>query len=104
MGAKVKAYDPEAMEVVQTYYPQLDIEYVDNQYEAAMGVDALVIVTEWNEFRAPDFDRIKAGLKAPVIFDGRNVYELDRVESLGFTYHSIGRKSVIASETITTNE
>ena len=104
MGAKIKAYDPEAMEVVQTYYPQLEIEYVDNQYEAAMGVDALVIVTEWNEFRAPDFDRIKAGLKAPVIFDGRNVYELDRVESLGFTYHSIGRKSIIASETITTNE
>ncbi|MEZ4847077.1 MAG: UDP-glucose/GDP-mannose dehydrogenase family protein [Bacteroidia bacterium] len=104
MGAKVKAYDPEAMESVQTYYPELDIEYVDNQYQATVGVDALVIVTEWNEFRAPDFDKIKAGLKAPVIFDGRNVYELDRVQKLGFTYHSIGRKSVVASETITTNE
>lgn len=104
MGASVKAYDPEAMESVQTYYPQLPIEYTHNMYEAAIGVDALLLVTEWNEFRAPDFDKIKAGLKKPIIFDGRNVYEVESMESLGFTYHSIGRKSVVASETITTNE
>ncbi|MEZ4825970.1 MAG: UDP-glucose/GDP-mannose dehydrogenase family protein [Bacteroidia bacterium] len=104
MGASVKAYDPEAMESVQTYYPQLQIEYTHSMYEAAIGADALLLITEWNEFRAPDFDRIKAGLKKPTIFDGRNVYEVERMESLGFTYHSIGRKSVVASETITTNE
>ncbi|MEZ4772086.1 MAG: UDP-glucose/GDP-mannose dehydrogenase family protein [Bacteroidia bacterium] len=104
MGASVKAYDPEAMESVQTYYPQLQIEYTHSMYEAAIGADALLLVTEWNEFRAPDFDKIKAGLKKPIIFDGRNVYEVESMESLGFTYHSIGRKSVVASETITTNE
>ncbi|MDX2249894.1 MAG: UDP-glucose/GDP-mannose dehydrogenase family protein [Bacteroidia bacterium] len=104
MGATIKAYDPEAMESVQTYYSHLPINYTSNMYEAVIGADALLLITEWNEFRAPDFDRIKAGLKSPIIFDGRNVYELERMESLGFTYHSIGRKSVVASETITTNE
>lgn len=103
-GAKIKAYDPEAMEAVQTYYKELAIDYCDNQYEAAVGVDALLIITEWSEFRAPDFDRIKGGLNAPVIFDGRNVYEVETMEEMGFTYISIGRKAVSATETITTND
>ena len=72
--------------------------------DAVDGVDALLIATEWKAFRAPDFDELQRRMKAPVIFDGRNVYELDRMENLGFTYHSIGRKSILASETITTNE
>ena len=104
MGASIKTYDPEAMEAVKKYYPELDITYVDSLYDAVMGTDALLIITEWNEFRAPDFDRIKLGLKESVIFDGRNIYDLDRMEGLGFTYFSIGRKTIKASETIHSNE
>ncbi|MDX2282836.1 MAG: UDP-glucose/GDP-mannose dehydrogenase family protein [Bacteroidia bacterium] len=99
LGAKVKAYDPEAMDAVRRY-AGLDIEFAENQYAAVAGVDALVVVTEWNEFRTPDFERIKASMKAPVVFDGRNVYELDVMESLGFTYFSIGRKTISIRETV----
>ena len=103
-GAKVKAYDPEAMENVQRYHSDLDIEFTSNIYEAASGVDALILVTEWNEFRTPDFDKIKLGMKTPVVFDGRNVYELDTMSKLGFAYFSIGRKSITKSASITANE
>lgn len=103
MGATVKAYDPEAMESVQKY-TDLDIQYCDNQYEAVVGVDALLIITEWNEFRAPDFEKIKASLNAPIIFDGRNVYELETMKDMGYTYYSIGRTKVNATETVPTNE
>ncbi|WNJ16041.1 UDP-glucose/GDP-mannose dehydrogenase family protein [Pontibacter sp. G13] len=103
MGATVKAYDPEAMESVQKY-TDLDIEFVDSQYQAVEGVDAMLLITEWNEFRTPDFDRIKSSMKAPVIFDGRNVYELDTMRNLGFVYHSIGRASVADVEKIPSNE
>lgn len=99
MGAKVKAYDPEAMEAVRRY-TDLDIDFADNMYDATVGADALVIVTEWNEFRSPDFDRVKMGLKENVIFDGRNVYDLESMESQQFTYHSIGRKSIVAPATV----
>jgi len=102
-GASVKAYDPEAMENVQRY-TDLEIEYTSNSYEAASGVDALILVTEWNEFRAPDFNKIKLGMKAPVLFDGRNVYELNTMSKLGFHYYSIGRQSISNSESITANE
>lgn len=103
MGAKVKAYDPEAMESVQKY-TDLELEYCDSMYDAVMGADALVIVTEWNEFRSPDFDRVKLGLKNNIIFDGRNVYDLDTMAAQEFTYHSIGRKSVQAPATVPSNE
>ncbi|MDP5171091.1 MAG: UDP-glucose/GDP-mannose dehydrogenase family protein [Bacteroidia bacterium] len=99
MGAKVKAYDPEAMEAVQKY-TDLELEYADNMYDATVGADALIIVTEWNEFRSPDFERIKLGLKGSIIFDGRNVYDLESMENQKFTYHSIGRKSIVAPETV----
>lgn len=99
MGAKVKAYDPEAMEAVQKY-TDLEVEYVDSMYDAIQGVDALLIITEWNEFRSPDFARVKQGLKSNVIFDGRNVYDLESMEKEQFTYHSIGRKSIFAPETV----
>ena len=62
-----------------------------DQYEALIGADALAIVTEWQEFRSPDFDRIKGELAAPVIFDGRNLYDPDMLHSLGITYYAIGR-------------
>ena len=93
MGAKVKAYDPEAMGSVQKY-TNLDIEYADSMYSAIPGADALLIITEWNEFRTPDFPRIKSSLKESLIFDGRNIYDLESMEQDGFTYYSIGRRSV----------
>ena len=99
MGAKVVAYDPEAMEAVQKF-TNLELEYADNMYGAIQGADALIIVTEWNEFRSPDFERVKLGLKENIIFDGRNVYDLETMESQKFTYHSIGRKSIYAPETV----
>jgi len=93
MGAKVKAYDPEAMGAVKKYHNP-DIDYADNQYAAVPGADALLIITEWNEFRTPDFGRIKSSLNAPLIFDGRNIYDLETVEEQGFAYYSIGRRPV----------
>jgi len=70
------------------------IEYATNRYNALEGADALLIVTEWPVFRTPDFDFMKEKLKAPVIFDGRNLYDLDRMKDYGFYYSSIGRKTV----------
>ena len=99
LGAKIQAFDPEAMESVKAYSP-VQPEYAKGMYEACDGADALLIITEWNEFRVPDFDRIKQSLKEPIIFDGRNVYDLTEMEKTGFTYHSIGRKSVEAKSAV----
>ncbi|HEX2899660.1 MAG TPA: UDP-glucose/GDP-mannose dehydrogenase family protein [Bacteroidia bacterium] len=101
-GAKVKAYDPEAMWQVKTY-TNLDIEMVDHRYAALEGADALCVVTEWSEFRTPDFDKIKSLLKKPVVFDGRNIFDLDQMKELGFYYNSIGRGVVNALESNTVN-
>ncbi|MGI9135086.1 MAG: UDP-glucose dehydrogenase family protein [Rhodoferax sp.] len=91
-GATVTAYDPVATEQAKRALPQDDrIRFVSSQGGALAGADALVIVTEWKEFRSPDFDNIKASLKSPVIFDGRNLYDPKWVRSLGFEYHAIGR-------------
>jgi UDPglucose 6-dehydrogenase len=89
-GAKVKAYDPEAMENVKQIFGD-KIEFSVNEYDAIQGVDALAIVTEWNEFRTPDFDKMKQIMNAPVIFDGRNIYDVQVTRDLGFYYDSIGR-------------
>lgn len=96
-GAKVKAYDPEAMWQVKTY-TNLDVEMVDHRYEAIEGADALLVITEWNEFRTPDFDKIKSLLKQPVIFDGRNIFDLEQMRELGFYYNSIGRDVINAMD------
>lgn len=96
-GAKVKAFDPEAMWQVKEY-TKLDVELVDNMYKALEDADALCIVTEWNEFRTPDFEKIRSLLKAPIIYDGRNIYSLDQMAELGFYYNSIGRGVVNALE------
>lgn len=93
-GASVSAFDPEAMESVQKYHPDLKITYTTSMYAALEEADALLIVTEWNEFRTPEFGRIKQTLKAPLVFDGRNVYDLETMLSEGFYYASIGRKTV----------
>jgi UDPglucose 6-dehydrogenase len=89
-GATVAAYDPEAMKVAKGIFgPRIDFK--DKSYDALSGADALAIVTEWNEFREPDWMRIKKALKTPVIFDGRNLYNPEQVRGLSFTYYSMGR-------------
>jgi UDPglucose 6-dehydrogenase len=89
-GAQVVAHDPVADRTARRYFGER-IRYAALPYEALEGVDALFIVTEWNEFRHPDFDRMKALMKTPVIFDGRNIYDPARMRELGFTYQGIGR-------------
>ncbi len=89
-GASVKAYDPAAAPVAKRIFGDR-ITICDKSYDACAGADALAIVTEWNEFREPDFGRIKSLLNAPVVFDGRNIYSPGQMRALGFTYFSIGR-------------
>ena len=90
MGATVRAYDPEAVEPARRIFGDR-ITYTSHGYEALEGADALAVVTEWNEFREPDFGKIKQLLKSPVVFDGRNIYSPEHMRTLGFTYYSIGR-------------
>ena len=91
-GAQVRAYDPVAMpEARRLYGDRADLALCRNAGEALAGADALVIVTEWQEFRSPDFDAIKASLKHPVIFDGRNLYDPAQMHAMGFSYYAIGR-------------
>jgi UDPglucose 6-dehydrogenase len=94
-GASVKAYDPEAAgEAARLYSDQDGLELCDTAYDAVDGADALVIITEWQEFRSPDFDILKDKLADAVIFDGRNLYEPATVEGLGLQYYAIGRGRV----------
>ena len=92
-GATVSAYDPEAMKNVSQLIGD-KIEYTENEYDALIGADALLICTEWGIFRNPDFDRIASLLKDKVIFDGRNLFEAEEMNEKGFYYNSIGRKVV----------
>lgn len=89
-GAKIKAYDPEAMKNVKQIFGE-KIEYCGHEYNAIEGADALAIITEWNEFRTPDFDKMKHLMTAPIIFDGRNIYDVKTIRDMGFYYDSIGR-------------
>jgi UDPglucose 6-dehydrogenase len=91
-GATVRAHDPKAMhETRQICGPRDDLELLDDPYEALEGADALVVITEWKAFWSPDFDRIRAMLKQPVIFDGRNIYDPAQMQTLGFVHYGIGR-------------
>jgi UDPglucose 6-dehydrogenase len=92
-GATIVAFDPEAMPNVQKQIGD-SISYAVNRYDALADADALLVVTEWPVFRTPDFNFMKEKLKAPVIFDGRNLYDLERMKECGFYYNSIGRKVV----------
>ncbi len=92
-GAKIKAYDPEAMDNVKQIIGD-KIEYSDSAYGALLDADALLIFTEWPVFRTPDFEVVSKLLKNKVIFDGRNLFDLDQVRELGYTYYSIGRQTV----------
>jgi UDPglucose 6-dehydrogenase len=91
-GAKVRAYDPVAMpEARRALGDRQGIEFVEDAYEAVQGADVLAVVTEWQEFRSPDYDQLKSLLKHPVIFDGRNIYNPELLERQGFSYYGIGR-------------
>ena len=92
--ASVSAYDPEAVETTKAVLGD-KIKYCVSSYEALDKADALIITTEWNEFRNPDFKKISSSLKAPVIFDGRNLYDPDKMNEQNFIYYSVGRKAVI---------
>jgi UDPglucose 6-dehydrogenase len=89
-GAKVQAYDPQAGRIARGIFGNR-ITVAEKSYDALAGADALVLVTEWNEFRAPDFARMRNLMRSPVIFDGRNVYSRDTMRTHGFTYFSTGR-------------
>jgi UDPglucose 6-dehydrogenase len=93
-GATVRAYDPEAMTEAARIYPdEKRLALCDTAYQALEGSDALVIITEWQEFRSPDFERLKKSLAEPVIFDGRNLYDPAMLQRQGITYYAIGRGS-----------
>jgi UDPglucose 6-dehydrogenase len=94
-GAQVVAHDPVAMdEAKHRFNGKNGISFASTSYEALSNADALVVVTDWNEYRHPDFGRIKQSLRRPIIVDGRNLYALHRMSAMGFVYHSIGRPAV----------
>jgi UDPglucose 6-dehydrogenase len=92
-GATIHVFDPEAMPNVKQEMGD-KISYAENQYDALLGADALIIATEWNEFRTPDFLKIVKNMKSKVIFDGRNLFDVNSIGELGFHYESIGRASI----------
>jgi UDPglucose 6-dehydrogenase len=89
LGARVKGYDPESMEEARK---EMKIEFCKDAYDTAKGADAIVLATEWNEFRELDFDKVKSLVKRPIIFDGRNIYDPKELRSKGFAYVGIGRR------------
>lgn len=94
-GANIVAYDPEAMPNVKKFHSNLkNLTFADDAYAALKGADALLIATEWSEFKTPDFAKIKKSLAKPVIFDGRNIFDIDGMKGKGFYYESIGRQVV----------
>ena len=98
LGATMSVYNPAAIETSMFYLKDNssfeNIKYAENEYDALKDADALFVLTEWNEFRNPDYDKMKSGLKNPIVFDGRNIYALDKMKEWGFTYFSIGRNCV----------
>ncbi len=94
-GATVRAYDPVALEEAQRLFgDRADLVLCNDAYEVAEGADALLIATEWKEFRSPDFERLRTSLAGAVIFDGRNLYDPSILRRFGFTYYAIGRSNV----------
>jgi len=98
LGATISVYDPAAMETSKFYFKDNslfeNIKYAENEYDALKDAEALFVLTEWNEFRNPDYDMMKSGLKNPIIFDGRNIFAPNKMKELGFTYYSMGRNQV----------
>ncbi len=91
-GAKIRAYDPKAMKEAKEFYlkDNRNVEYKKSKYKTLKGADAMILITEWKEFRSPDFQKIKKRLKNPIIFDGRNQYDSKKLKRLGFEYYQIG--------------
>lgn len=98
-GASIRAYDPEAMGHVREIYGDR-VRFCDNMYEALINADALLVLTEWGEFRNPDYEKMAGMLSEMVIFDGRNVYDVDQMKAAGFYYNSIGRPKVKAKKRV----
>ena len=94
-GASIKAYDPKAMHEARSFYLKdvSNLEYFNSKYETLGGADAMILLTEWKEFRSPDFEELKISMRNPVIFDGRNQYSHLRLEQKGFEYYQIGKRS-----------
>lgn len=92
-GAKIKAYDPQATDNAKAVLQGLCVEYCSEKYEAALNADAIILLTEWKEFKSPDFKRLSRELKHKIIFDGRNQYNTERLAKIGFEYHQIGLKT-----------
>jgi len=94
-GAKIRAYDPKAVEQAQTCYLKdvENIQYFDSKYDVLNNADALVLITEWKEFRSPDFGERKMRLSKPILFDGRNQYDAGRISDLGYDYYQVGKKA-----------
>ena len=92
-GAKIKAYDPKAIHQAKEYYLKEveNITYVASKYDVLNDSDALVLLTEWKEFRSPDFEELKNQMKNPIVFDGRNQYNTFNLEEKGFEYYQIGK-------------
>ena len=93
LGAKIQAYDPKAVHEAKEFYLKnmASVTYPSNKYEALQNADAMLLLTEWKEFRAPDLQQIKNALKNPIVFDGRNQYDDERMEKMGFEYYQIGK-------------
>jgi UDPglucose 6-dehydrogenase len=90
-GARIRAYDPVAMDNARPLLPE-DVAFSDSAYAAAEGADAVALVTEWNEFKLLNLERLRRLLRRPLVFDGRNLWEPERMRRLGFEYNSIGRR------------
>jgi UDPglucose 6-dehydrogenase len=93
LGATVCAYDPVAMTNARKALPTV-VEYADSPYAAAAGADGVALITEWNEFKFLNLERLRTVMRRPTVFDGRNLWEAERMRRLGFEYYSIGRKPV----------
>ena len=93
LGATVCAYDPVAVTNARKMLPTV-VEYADSPYAAAAGADGVALITEWNEFKFLNLERLRTAMRRPVVFDGRNLWEAERMRRLGFEYYSIGRKPV----------
>ena len=93
-GASIQAYDPKAMDEAKHFYLKdvPNVSYFNSKYETLQGADAMILLTEWKEFRSPDFEELKQQLNEPVIFDGRNQYNYQLMQELGFEYFQIGKK------------
>ena len=92
-GAEVAVHDPVAMEEARRHFGDR-VEYADDEYAACRGADAMVLVTEWLQYRRPDWDRLAGELEEAVVFDGRNLFEPERMRDRGFSYHPVGRETV----------